>query len=36
MNAIKLKEYIARVTHGAKLIVVSNREPCLHEHEDGC
>jgi trehalose 6-phosphate synthase len=35
MNALKLKEYIARVTHGAKLIVVSNREPCLHEHENG-
>ncbi|MBN2106664.1 MAG: trehalose-6-phosphate synthase [Deltaproteobacteria bacterium] len=35
MNAIKLKEYIARVTHGAKLIVVSNREPCMHENAGG-
>ncbi len=35
MNALKLKEYLAHVMHGEKLIVVSNREPCLHELSDG-
>ncbi len=32
MNAPDLAKYIAEVTSGAKVIVVSNREPCIHEH----
>jgi trehalose 6-phosphate synthase len=32
MNSLDLVKYIAEVTSGAKLIVVSNREPCIHEY----
>lgn len=35
MNAVDLSNYISKVTTNAKLIVVSNREPCLHEHVSG-
>lgn len=32
MKDSELAAFVAGVTAGAKLIVVSNREPCLHEH----
>jgi trehalose 6-phosphate synthase (EC 2.4.1.15) len=32
MNSVDLVKYIAEVTSGAKVIVVSNREPCIHEY----
>ena len=31
MDAVKLGIFVSRVSEGAKLIVVSNREPWLHE-----
>ncbi len=35
MNAAALGEHIARITSGARLIVVANREPWLHEQDSG-
>jgi len=35
MNAVELKEFIGSVTGDAKLIIVSNREPYLHERIAG-
>jgi trehalose 6-phosphate synthase len=32
VNAKQLGEFISHITEGSKVIIVSNREPCLHEH----